>query len=585
MARCSFLLCPLLLSAALYSQTTSAAKSQPAPTFESNVRVVLLDVVVTDSKGNPAPGLTQDDFRVFEDHKPQKIASFKEHKGALFLEDKLPPLPKNTYTNYPAVETADSINVILMDSLNTPILDQYFVHQQVIKYLKTIPPGARVAIFTLSSRLRMIQDFTADSSKLLAVLNSLGTAQNSPLMQSDAELESNQSEASNITSMGNDMANMTTDPKGLMAEESVGLDEDRVNITLTAFHQLASYLAGFPGRKNLMWVSGAFPIVLFPDADLPTPSRSQHAFMDDVQRISDLCTVAQIAVYPIAAEGLVNDTLRGAGNPQPLAYSTGSDANRVAAKISGSRFARHNTMDTLARNTGGQAFYDTNGIKDVLEHVTNEGMHYYTLTYTPTNTKMDNRYRRTRVELPKAKYKLSYRRGYYATDTNIASGISTHNPLMPLMSVGLPDIAQLVYKLSVTPSSEKAASSSSTALTDFKGPGTHYAFDFAVSLYQLKLELLPDGNRRANLEVRVVVYDHTGKPLGMTGERGPVILTPNAFEDAKKAGIHLRQEVDLPSNADIHLRTGVYDLGSGRAGTLGLRIRTENAAETKLRDP
>jgi hypothetical protein len=71
----------------------------------------------------------------------------------------------------------------------------------------------------------------------------------------------------------------------------------------------------------------------------------------------------------------------------------------------------------------------------------------------------------------------------------------------------------------------------------------------------------------------------------MTGERGPVILTPVALEEAKKAGIHLHQELDVPSGVDIHLLTGIYDLSSGRAGTLGLRIRTENAAETKLRDP
>ena len=578
MARYSFLLCPLLLSAALHSQTASAAKSQSAPTFESNVWVVLLDVVVTDPKGNPVPGLTEDDFRVLEDGKPQKVASFKEHKGAGFVEDKLPPMPKNTYTNYPEVETADSINVILMDSLNTPILDQYYVHQHVLKYLKTIPPGARVAIFTLSSRLRMIQDFTTDSTRLLAVLDSVGTAQHSPLMQSDTELESNQSEATNITPTGNEMADMATNPKGLMAEESVGLNEDRVNITLTAFQQLANYLAGFPGRKNLMWVSGAFPIVLFPDADLPAPSRSQHAFMDDVQRISDLCTVAQIAVYPIAAGGLVNDTLHGAGNPQPLAYSTGPDASYVVATIGLGRFARHNTMDTLARNTGGQAFYDTNGIKDVLEHVTNEGMHYYTLTYSPTNTKMDNRYRRTRVELTKGKYNLSYRRGYYATDTKIASGIaSTHNPLLPLMSFGLPDIAQLVYKLSVTPSGSKPASSSGNALADFRGPGTHYVFDFAVSMYQLKLELLPDGNRRANLEVRAVAYDDSGKPLNMTGQRGSLNLTPKAFEEALKVGVHLHEELDVPANANVHFRTGVYDMNSGNAGTLGIRMHTEAA--------
>jgi len=257
-------------------------------------------------------------------------------------------------------------------------------------------------------------------------------------------------------------------------------------------------------------------------------------------------------------------------------YSFASGTSQLAAATPRQRFLRRYAMDSLARNTGGQAFFDTNGIKEVLVQATNEGMHYYTLTYTPTNTKMDNGYRRTRVQLTNGKYKLSYRHGYYATDTKIASGIgSTHNPLLPLMSFGLPDIAQLVFKLSVTPSGAKPSASSSNALADFKGSATRYAFDFAVSLYQLKLELLPDGNRRANLEVRVVAYDHTGKPLGMTGESGPVILTPSALEDAKKAGIHLHQELDVPSNADIHLRTGVYDLNSGRAGTLGLRPQTE----------
>ena len=135
------------------------------------MRVVLLDVIVTDSNGNPVTGLTQNDFRVFEDNKQQKIASFKEHDGAAITTADLPPMPPNVYTNYPAVKSADSINVLLMDSLNTQMQDQQYVHQQTIKYLKTLPAGARVAIFTLSSRLRMVQEFTSDSSRLLAALN------------------------------------------------------------------------------------------------------------------------------------------------------------------------------------------------------------------------------------------------------------------------------------------------------------------------------------------------------------------------------------------------------------------------------
>ena len=55
--------------------------------------------------------------------------------------------------------------------------------------------------------------------------------------------------------------------KDLLAEKDLALTEERVRITLTAFQDLARYLAGYPGRKNVMWISGAFPIVLFPDAD------------------------------------------------------------------------------------------------------------------------------------------------------------------------------------------------------------------------------------------------------------------------------------------------------------------------------
>ena len=189
--RYTFLLLPFFLTVLLFSQTAPTSNSQALATFQSNVRVVLLDVIVTDSNGTPVTGLTQNDFRVFEDDKPQNIASFKEHTGAPITTADLPPMPPNVYTNYPGVKTADSINVLLMDSLNTQMPDQQFVHQQTLKYLKTLPAGARVAIFTLSSRLRMVQEFTSDSSRLLAALNdpALSWPRHSPLLKSQPEAQ------------------------------------------------------------------------------------------------------------------------------------------------------------------------------------------------------------------------------------------------------------------------------------------------------------------------------------------------------------------------------------------------------------
>src|SRR5262249_17875851 len=84
---------------------------------------------------------------------------------------KPPAPPRNTYTNVPDPSTGSAINVLLLDALNTPPGDQAYARHKIIEYLKTIPPGTRLAIFTLASRVRLVQGFTTDSAVLLAALN------------------------------------------------------------------------------------------------------------------------------------------------------------------------------------------------------------------------------------------------------------------------------------------------------------------------------------------------------------------------------------------------------------------------------
>ena len=592
--RYTLLLVPLFLAVLLFSQTAPPTNSEALATFQSNVRVVLLDVIVADSNGNPVTGLTQNEFRIFEDNKQQKIASFKEHDGAPITTVDLPPMPPNVYTNYPAVKTADSINVLLMDSLNTQMPDQQYVHQQTLKYLKTLPAGARVAIFTLSSRLRMVQEFTSDSSRLLAALNdpALSGPRHSPLLKSQPESQADDAmvgmASANQMSLNPNPVNLAqeaADPvnilKALIAEKDSAMTEARVAITLSAFQQLARYLSAYPGRKNVIWVSGSFPLVLFGDSASSNPSVAPRMYMNDIQRTADLCTAAQMAIYPVTAEGLMIHSVYQAdasaiGEVRPSMMSQ-NNASQMSAELQSVSSTRQ-TAESLAKNTGGQAFFNSNGITDILTRVTNHGMHYYTLTYSPMNTKSDNRYRHTRVELTDPKYVLSYRRGYYATDRKTGLGApDAQDPLLPLMGFGLPDMAQIVYKLSITPSSAKSAGSSGNAVSNSKGPTSHYTLDYGVSLNQIKVDVQPDGSRRAQLEVKAVAYDDAGKPLNVAGQRGLLSIPPEGLQEAQESGVHFQEELDLPANTDIHLRTGVYDLNSGNAGTLGVRVHTQAA--------
>jgi len=579
----------------LYSQTAG-----PEYGLHAKVQVVVVDVVVTDSKGEPATGLQKGDFEVLEEGKPQTIASFEEHVGVAPTEMKLPPMPPNVYTNFPITKTADSVNVLLLDALNTPVRDQTYVHQQMLKYLGTIPPGTRVAIFTLASRLRMIQGVTSDTKELLAVLKDKQLADPHPsgLLQSGAEKAANQEHIDFLTNENlatkapDNLAQAAVDPvnsmKQFLSDTAAFQTEMRVQITLDALQQLARCLAEVPGRKNVAWFSGAFPGGILPDSDLPDQTSASRDFGEKIRKTTDLLATSQVAIYPIAAEGLAGDSAYEA-NAGAIGQKRGDlttrDRVRQMRNSGSDRDANHITMEQVAKDTGGQAFYDTNGLNNALGQVIRNGSRFYTLTYTPTDKTMDGRFRRIRVNLSKGKYNLSYRRGYFAIDARdaqLTAQNQNNDPLFALMGRNLPDLSQVVYKIRVAPSNPQPAPDAPHigGNTKLKGPVTRYGVDFAISAQDLKLDPTADGGRRGNIEVMLAAYDSEGKPLNLVETQTQLNIPAKVYADVLKVGLQIHKEIDVPKQ-DVFLRTGIYDMGSDMAGTLGVPLRVEAAGAAK----
>ncbi len=153
--------------------SSGVAQGVQQPAIKSDVRIVLVDVVVTGAKGLTASGLKKEDFQISEDGKAQTVSFFEEHTDGKVTPVTLPEMPPDVFTNYPTVKTTDSVNVLLLDSLNTQAIDQSYVRPQMEKYMEAAiasPNGARLAIFTLGQRLRMIRGFTADASKSLEAM-------------------------------------------------------------------------------------------------------------------------------------------------------------------------------------------------------------------------------------------------------------------------------------------------------------------------------------------------------------------------------------------------------------------------------
>jgi VWFA-related protein len=135
----------------------------PAETLHASTQLVIVDVVVEDKSGHPIHGLTRDNFVLTEQKKPQTVRNFEEHSAA--SEKKpgppMPQMPPGVFTDYTPFAPDSTLNILLIDALNTPMKDQIFVREQLLDYIKHEKPGTDVAIFGLTNRLVMLQGFTA----------------------------------------------------------------------------------------------------------------------------------------------------------------------------------------------------------------------------------------------------------------------------------------------------------------------------------------------------------------------------------------------------------------------------------------
>jgi hypothetical protein len=233
-------------------------------------------------------------------------------------------------------------------------------------------------------------------------------------------------------------------------------------------------------------------------------------------------------------------------------------------------------MDELAKDTGGEAYYNTNGLNEALDDVLKHGTHYYTITYAPTNKSMDGRLRHIEVKVSGGNYRLAYRRGYYANAVALTQSIPaklTGDPLRPLMEHGTPDSTAIVYTMRLAPAKPQPAPGAARAgdNENLKGPVTRYAVNFTVPADQLTLEPSPDGVRHGSLEVTLLGYDRDGKPLNWMVRMLQLTLPPDRYAVAQASGLSFSLEIDVPA-ADVYLRSGIYDQGSSKAGTLEIPL-------------
>ena len=392
-------------------------QSQPnvaaPPILRTTTRLVQLNVIVQDKKGNAVRGLPKKDFLLLDNGNPQNIALFSEESPKIAtgaIEPSSEP-PSYVFGNrvHHQTDLASSVTVILFDALNTSFKDQSYAKTQILAFLQQIQPQDHVAIYLLTKQLTVINEFTQDSKSLLQAIErfkadpSLLLKAGNPQYMVAADMGVQDFKAAQhlatlmnqASSTGSDIANL-----------------DRVQITAQAITAIANHVANIPGRKNLIWVSGGFPISISFDTspNSPVDVASQN-FAPVLTRLARTLNQANLAIYPVDARGLFvpGETDTSLAHPfgpysQPTDIGAGQD--------------EQSAMDVLAVRTGGRAFYNTNDIKGAIQRTIADSAASYVLGYYPDHGNWDGHFHELKLKTKTAGLVLRYRNGYYALPTS-----------------------------------------------------------------------------------------------------------------------------------------------------------------------
>jgi VWFA-related protein len=536
--------------------TTQSVKQdeQKPPALRVLTRLVQISVIAQDGSGNPVLGLTKDDFTITESGQQQKINYFAEQSSDnLTLNASKAAAPPNTFSNRfeQKSNAPTSATVILLDTRNTHAMDMAFARKQVGTFLSQLQPQDRVALYVLGSKLTILHDFTEDSG---SILRALGTDKN----VEDFRVSASEPDASDT---GNGNLDAAVDAANGRAAEFYM--NNRVEQTALAIKTIADHLKGLPGRKNLVWVSAAFPIDIL-TAEGPTPQSPErvgsgggggappaplqgvNSYVDQIEDATRSLNSANVAVYPVDARGLIGNPI-GVNRPGPR----GRGAARADTASPFPARQNFDTMNTFAERTGGKAFYNTNDIHGAVRRALDDSRVTYVLGYYPTNTNWDGKFREIKVHTDKSGVHLRYRLGYYALPDEPATAEKT---------------AQLMADAEWSPLESTDLALEVKADPVAGSTGRQLQVQVRIASNQLHFEQ-SDNHWKDSLELVWVEIGPAGRSLGTLKKTIGLDVPAESYDLLVNQGISFGETLHLRDDA-VEVRCVARDVGSGAIGSV-----------------
>jgi len=391
---------------AITESAAAVADSAPRTTLRVNVRLVLVDVVTRDAKGHAIGSLAKDNFRLFDEGKPQAIKHFsvetagagstaEQSAASAPAQDSVQPL-----TNQVRPAATQRATAYLFDDVHLNLQELAAARDAAGRHLGSLKEGERAAVFTTSGAV--IVDFTDDREQLLASLRSLKPHAIMPESDcppishymADLMLNKSDSEAASIAvaeAVDCAMRGTFSGPHAqhlaaAKALEVLNAGNVESRNALAVLRSVVRRTESMPGQRSIVLVSPGF-LALTPD------------MQQDMMEIVDGAAGSGIIINTLDAGGLL-----GAGSAGSVGAAQFDTAEAQA---------RSDVMTEFASGTGGIFFHSNNDLDEGFRRTAAAPEFLYVLGFSPQ--KLDGKFHKLKVSLNSAgRFDVQARLGYYA---------------------------------------------------------------------------------------------------------------------------------------------------------------------------
>ncbi len=514
---------PTVVAAPAAPQSVPRVNPTKPNALHAESSLVRIDVEVTDRSGKPIKGLSEDQFTVTDNGKPQKISSFsysdieridtagpENTKPVVIPVDGGAPSVKEAVSD----EVRDRRMLVLFFDLSSMETDDITrAHDAAEKFLaKQLTPADLVSVVVFSSQLSVLANFTNNRAVLEKAVAQI-------MPGAASQLADNQYAAAQ-----NGEYDVQQDTQAAYTPDQTEFNVFNTDQKLIAIESLTNVLAGIPGRKALVEFTGGI-------------TQTGEENRAELTAATDAANRADVSIYSIDARGMFATP---PGGDVTTAASTGTSMFSGASVFhqTDQREDSRDTLATLSTDTGGRAFFDLGDLSDAFPKIQQENGGYYLVGYNlPPDVKHDGRWRAVAVKVKAPGAHVRYRNGYYAPrdfqhlekedkEQQLEEALESPNPEVELPVAVETAMFRLSDNQVYVPISAKLSSS---ALEWAQKRGLHTAeFDFAA-----EVKGVPSGQTVAALRDTITVHLDEQQYQQVTRSnlvyQGGVVLSPGSY--------------------------------------------------------